>query len=531
MNRGHTGFAGTVVSWTVTIVLFVYPFIGLGYGILFDTSTDPAPAILTSRTWQLLVKTWSLSFSAALLSVIVALPVAIVTSRLGGRVARSFIGLAMLTTLLSPPMVYGFGWQRLLPLAVAPEIRCVLTWTLWAWPIPAWFIGSYLARSGRQSREAALLSTGGFALFRYITLPQILPPIALGLLLLLTLFLGEYAVPHACGLQVYATELLSIAQSSNTPVAVTLASTPCVLLILLSLGATCLLWKRTANDESIDSPRLSACNKTGGRCQRDPHPNPLPKREREVLLHDPRTNPDLAAWLMGIIYFAAGWLIKIGVLVRKISWTDIGQSWVIYSGDLIATLCVSIAAGFVSILVGLSVAFNLRVARFAIVLALVWGAIPGALVGEALVASYNRPVIGYVYDHWLIMSLCFVLHFGWVGIAAVLLARKSLPRDLLSQAEIDGSTHWRMLFHIFLPNTWPILAAGAGIVTVLSIADVGASTMVRVPSFNPIAHVIIEKFHRLEDGMMIALSLNIVAVVLVTVVVLSRVSVVMRRDE
>ncbi len=47
-----------------------------------------------------------------------------------------------------------------------------------------------------------------------------------------------------------------------------------------------------------------ACNKTGYRCQRDPHPNPLPKREREQLLQILSENRKvfsiLVAWSVGL---------------------------------------------------------------------------------------------------------------------------------------------------------------------------------------------------------------------------------------
>jgi hypothetical protein len=47
-----------------------------------------------------------------------------------------------------------------------------------------------------------------------------------------------------------------------------------------------------------------------------------------------------------------------------------------------------------------------------------------------------------------------------------------------------------------------------------------ASSPVRVPGFSPIAQVIIEKFHRFEDGMLISLSFWLVAAALPGVVLL-----------
>ena len=47
--------------------------------------------------------------------------------------------------------------------------------------------------------------------------------------------------------------------------------------------------------------------------------------------------------------------------------------------------------------------------------------------------------------------------------------------------------------------------------TALAVGDLATSSLVRVPDFNPIAHVIVEKFHRREDDMLVCLSLSLVA--------------------
>jgi hypothetical protein len=45
--------------------------------------------------------------------------------------------------------------------------------------------------------------------------------------------------------------------------------------------------------------------------------------------------------------------------------------------------------------------------------------------------------------------------------------------------------------------------------------------MLRVPAFNPVAHIVIEKFHRFEDGMLISLSLCLVSVAIPTALLLA----------
>jgi ABC-type spermidine/putrescine transport system permease subunit II len=56
-----------------------------------------------------------------------------------------------------------------------------------------------------------------------------------------------------------------------------------------------------------------------------------------------------------------------------------------------------------------------------------------------------------------------------------------------------------------------MLAAGVFVATALNLSEAAATSLVRVPSVNSIALILIEKFHRFEDEMLIALSLIMAA--------------------
>jgi ABC-type Fe3+ transport system permease subunit len=158
--------------------------------------------------------------------------------------------------------------------------------------------------------------------------------------------------------------------------------------------------------------------------------------------------------------------------------------------------------------------------RISIACAVVFGALPGALIGKSLVAAYNAEALWWVYDHWPIVALCYVARFGWIGVLVGLLVSESTAQDLVAQARTDGATNLAIWRYIRLPLNWPALLCAAAIVVALSLADVAASSPVRVPGFWPVAHVIIEKFHRFEDGMLISLSFWLVAAALPGVVLL-----------
>jgi len=136
---------------------------------------------------------------------------------------------------------------------------------------------------------------------------------------------------------------------------------------------------------------------------------------------------------------------------------------------------------------------------------------PGALTGVSLIATYNTNVTWWVYDHWPVVALCYIARFAWIGalVGAVLSATQS--RDLTDQALLDGATRRQAWWQIVVPPQKRLLIGAVAIVTALSLGEVPGSALVRVPGYSPIIHVIIEKFHRMEDDMLIALSLLLVA--------------------
>jgi hypothetical protein len=121
-------------------------------------------------------------------------------------------------------MIYAFGWNRLLPLP--GEWACVAVWATWAWPVAALLLGSAWRATGRDRWEAALLVTSRWRAIVDVVFPMLWRPALVCFCVLFAFFLGDYAVPHACGLIVGATELLLAAESAAHPAAVLGAAMP-----------------------------------------------------------------------------------------------------------------------------------------------------------------------------------------------------------------------------------------------------------------------------------------------------------------
>ncbi len=499
-----------VTSWILFVAVMVWPAVALAGRCIVDGESPVGGFTFSSRQLGLLWRSVWLSGLATVLCLVVALPGAYVVGRVGRLSRRPLLTAMMMVLLLCPPMVYAFGWERLLPAAFNAHARCIGVWALWAWPIPATLIGAGWSRVAHGSHEAALLTTSPAGAFFRVALPALLRYVGLSALIVFILFFNDYGVPHACALLVFSTELLGWAVSSSRSIDTVWPSTLSVGVTALALLAMFAVWGRCAADE--DAGNITALQHV---------------RSRGLSL---------------IAYgcFGVSWVLPMAALVVTISSPVVFVDAIrTYAADLAWSLGLGVLAGLTVVGMGLGLArtadfrvgqeinrlHEKPVARFfrrpALVWAVAFGALPGALIGESLVAAYNYPLTWWVYDHWPIVALSYVARFGWIGLlTAALVIERSTP-DLVDQAQTDGATGVSILGRIQIPMNWPVLLCGAGIVAAMSVADVATSSVVRVPSFSPIAHILIEKFHRFENGMLISLSLGLVVVALPAVLLLT----------
>ncbi len=522
------------LGWTLFGLAIVWPSAAL-LARCWNESTSSLPQwIVSPRQLGLFWRSVWLSGAAVAATLLVSLPAAYALGRLRGMSRRPLLAGCLMATLLCPPMVYAFGWERVVTLltrapddatatvgtdridpgALAtresaatsegprtlqpavpfsagskswePYVRCVGVWSLWLWPIPAMLLAVGWSRIGCRAFEESLQVLSAPAAFVRVAMPQLIPYIALGGLIVFVLCLNDYGVPHACGLIVFSTELLGIAQQSSRaidtvlPAGMNVASTAVALIVLLFLGRRC-----AVDDDTDDSGGFASASATG-------------------------------PFLLVLGIFAVSWLVPLTVLTL-----DLESPAVLvlgartYATDLAASLGTALLAGLASVAMGAGLMISPRLRTPAVVWALLFGALPGALIGEALVVGYNRAATALLYDHWPILTLSYIARFGWIGVVAVRLTIWQTPADLIQQARADGAGSMSVLGGVHLAWGWPTLLVGVLAIAALAVADVAASALVRVPSFTPIAHVLLEKFHRFEDGMLIALSLWLVGAAIV----------------
>ena len=202
-------------SWMVFLSAMALPAVGLIARCIAQGQPPEGGFTISTRQLGLFWRSVWLSGVATCLALVLSIPGAYVIGRLPRHVLHRWRGLPLwsallLAVLLCPPMVYSFGWDRLLPAGFPPELRCIGVWALWAWPIPALLIGGGWSRVGRRAHEAAVLVTSPPEAFLRVVVPLLLRYVGLSGLILFALFFSDYVVPHACGLLVYSTELLVV---------------------------------------------------------------------------------------------------------------------------------------------------------------------------------------------------------------------------------------------------------------------------------------------------------------------------------
>jgi len=442
-----------------------------------------------SRLYGLLWRGTWLSMSAVALCLTFSIPGVFAIGRMGPRAVCSVT--AMLATLLfCPPIVCVFGWDRAVPAMIEPHWRCIFIWATWAWPIPALIVGRALAQQRHAFYEAARLDASRTRVFLHIALPNLRAHLALCAVLLFVLFFNDYGVPATCGLTVLPTDLLGRATSSRNALDTIMPALPAVGVTMVALAGAYFFWNRAP---ATEGSRVRAWG-----------------RER-------------ARWifLIPVVMFLLTWAAPVAALSVKLTAHDVQNAVRTYSYEIPASIGVAVCAGAAVFVIALSTWQTPRLRKVMFIWAVIWGIVPGAVVGQSLIAGYDRAFLMPVYDHGAILVLAYVARFAWVGLAAAGALHDRTNKAVVELAAVDGATPAQRLWHVILPVHGPMLAAASALVTALAVAELPVSTMIRPPGLNPISAIIIEKFHRFEYGLLIALCLVVVGVAVVAALLLS----------
>jgi iron(III) transport system permease protein len=112
-------------------------------------------------------------------------------------------------------------------------------------------------------------------------------------------------------------------------------------------------------------------------------------------------------------------------------------------------------------------------------------ALPGPIVGLAMIAVFNRPdspVFNFLYDQ-SIVPLCLAQFIRGLPLALLVIwyALQSIPTEMIEHAELDGIPWWTRLLRIALPQRRGALALAWGIAFALGLGELSAGVLVAPP--------------------------------------------------
>jgi hypothetical protein len=205
----------------------------------------------------------------------------------------------------------------------------------------------------------------------------------------------------------------------------------------------------------------------------------------------------------------------LGLIGRLSSLHSFVQLWRVYRGEIVESFAIAAAGGLAVVWMGtwLGPGGDRRHARrIAVAGTLLFGLLPAALVGQAMVVAYRG--IPIIYDQWPVMVLTQSARWGWIGWLAAWLVGRSTSSVLMDQARADGADPTVAAMTVGWRVHWPILAFAGALAMALGLAEVAAMSMVRPPGIGWIAQTLMETFHRLEDQMLVTISLVLAAALL-----------------
>ncbi|GMU37504.1 MAG: hypothetical protein KJ057_09155 [Phycisphaerae bacterium] len=431
--------------------------------------------VLSARQSGLFLETLILTACATATAIVVGLPAAACWARRG---ASSAITIGMAACMIVSPMTMCFGWQHLLKLNGAPSsfghLGTVLIWAGWTWPIPALLLGEAWRRGPREAYESALLCCSRRRAFVHIVLPGMRAALAASALAVGTLLVTEFVVPHAWGLNVYATELLAAAESSSRTLDTVGPALPVCLCAWLGLML-------------VSRMRRSLAGKGGVSESSQAWAPPLWMR--------------IAA--LGVVVLTV--IVPVsGAAYRMQSWRWLGEVLRVHGGDLTGSLGTAAAAGAAAVGIATAGVMSRRFGAMTVAVAVGVGILPAVVVGEAIICGYGG--WSATQDHWVKLAAGWAARFGWLPVVAAL-ATSARCREIEEQAVVDGADASRIAWSLRVRRQAPLILAGGAAAGALSLGDLATTVQAQVSSFVPISVVLVDKMHKFEDGYVLAISL------------------------
>jgi len=391
---------------------------------------------------------------------------------------------------IPPPL---FGWRA----AVAIHALVGIPWVVL-------LVSAGLSQANPEPEEAAALEGGTPAVLWYVTLPLLLPQIALATLWILVSTIGEMTVTDLFAVRTIAEEVfLGFARDSLE--VVELAIAPAIAGIGLLVIAAAIVATGIAPWES---------------------PQREPRRWKLGLFSAPLSGlllvivGSLIAVPLANLAAKGGWLVVSDGEARTRIWSAaalvrvVAESPHLYGEEIRWSLGLGATAATFAWLLSLAAWWGRRGSwsTGAVLAVVALGlAIPGPFIGRGLIRLFDHPDLpwfNYFYDHTaavpmlaqMIRAFPLVLLLVWQAFA-------SLPREIEELASLDGASLGDRWLRVVYPLRWPALACAWIAGLALAMGDLGGSVLVKPANVNTVSWMIFELLHSGVDDRLAGLCL------------------------
>ncbi len=458
-------------------------------------------AIAEPRTLALLGRTLLVGGGAALIALVVGLPVGFLAARTNVW-GRPLLRALVLVPLCLPPLMLAMSWCVLVPMRGGSMI--VLLLGAANFPLVALFAGRAFERVDARREEAALLAGGLSAVVR-MELPLILPAALAGTALAFVFAIHDFALPDyvsSVGVKfnVYADEIFASWQIDHADGKAVATAIPLVALTLLAL-LPALVLRRRGSLATIGTDFQSPA---------------------ELALGRARAPASILAWTVVVL--------TAGVPLGRLAWEAGGgaQGWELATVSASFARAIELAGDNLSASLGFGVAAASLVVPLALVLghaterarlgrALEWLAVlplavPAVLFAIGEIALYNNAVTADFYASPLLVVLMLAGRFLAFPILIVSGAVASLDQRLEEAARLAGAGPGRRLVSNVTPGVWPALLGGWMLVFVFAVRELDSAIL--VPAANQAVMIrVYNAVHFGRDDFVAALALLVVFVI------------------
>jgi iron(III) transport system permease protein len=457
-----------------------------------------AGRLMEPRMWSLLGQSLQVALGATAGALVAGVPLGICMARgTRGPASSALAGVAVLT-LSVPPYAAAIAWSILLArggllshllrteYTRQPPVSVTgLGGVIWAlagllWPVVALLLARALRGVPAGLEEAARLETSPGRAVAMAAAPHARPALGAAALLVFLLALADYAVPGTMGVTVYPVEILSDFQAERA-----YGHAATLTLPLLTLVVPLVLMQR----------RLMEATPVTGSGDEAPRPLPL------LPLGRWRGPALAAAWLVP----AVTTMVPLGVLLREslplrtygsVALEASDPAWVSLQTAGAAALTATVLAFVLSMTLDVCRTIPRPLAGMVELIGLMPYAVPGALIGIALIALLNRPgPLGDLYASIWVLPVAYVVQFFPFALKSLSVGVRRVEPALLEAAWLDGASTWSATWRIVAPLARGYLIVAALLVFVLASRELDATALLRPPDGDTLGFRVYDLYH------------------------------------